>query len=149
LIKKSAWLGALIAPLTAPIVYCLLVSLFVPDVTPKLERNLESTLIALFLIFIPTSYLLSYMLGLPLITFLGRIKKLRFKYVAVSSGCLGILALGLLTLLADRFLDVTIIWKTISFADAMIFIGIGFLLGSLIGVSFFLLSGMQLKNQSA
>lgn len=146
MIKKSAWLGALVAPLTAPIVYCLLVSVFVPDITPKLERNLESTLFALFLFFIPTSYLLSYMLGLPLIIFLGRIKKLTFAYVSLSSGCLAILALSVLTLLADRFLDVTIIWESISVADVMIFISIGFLLGFLIGVSYCSLSGIKLKN---
>lgn len=146
MIKKSIWLGALVAPLTAPIVYCLWISLFVPDTTPQLERNLESTLLALFLFFVPTSYMLSYILGFPLIFFLKRIDKLTFKYVALSSGCLAILALSVLTLLADRFLDVTIIWKTISVADVMVFISIGFLSGFLIGVSYCFLSGIKLKN---
>ena len=100
--KRSVWIGALFAPLSAPILYMVFVLIFVPDTTPKHERTVETALVALIFGFIPAIYLLSFVFGAPLIYTLKRLKKLSFFWIVSFAAPLGAIAFSCFIIVMSR-----------------------------------------------
>ena len=143
--KRSIWLGATLAPLTAPIVYMVLVMLLVPDTSPKQERTWEVALVALTFVLIPASYFVSFVFGAPLIYVLGRLEKLSFWWVSMLAAPLGASALILLLLVAIAF-GASVQWVRVGWEDVASFLGTGATLGVVIASAFCLLAGITMPS---
>jgi hypothetical protein len=140
-VKISVWLGASLAPLTAPILYLTVVMVFVPDTTPKHEGTWEAALVSLFLFLIPASYVVSIIFGAPLIYFLGRLEKRSFWRVTALAAPLGAIALICLLLVTMAF-GATIQWARVGWEGVASFLCVGTGLGVVIAATFCFLAGI-------
>jgi hypothetical protein len=141
MMKRSVWIGALFAPLTAPVLYVMFVMLFVPDITPKHERTLGTALVALTFGFIPASYFVSFVFGAPLIYILRRFKKLSFFWVVLLAVPLGAIALSCLLIIVMAF-GAEIHWAGVGWGAVFSFLSTGALLGVVTAAGFCLMTGI-------
>jgi hypothetical protein len=139
--KRSLWIGAFFAPLTAPILYVVFVMLFVPDSTPKHERNLEAALVALSFGLIPASYLVSFVFGAPLIYILRRFGKLSFLWVVSLAAPLGAVAISCLLIVIMAF-GAEVHWEGLKWGEVISFLSTGAVLGIVIASGFCLMTGI-------
>ena len=84
--KRSLWLGYLIAPLTGPLLYAI-IALFIPSITENKEFSFESWFLALSLYSL-ASYIGCLILGAPLVHLLKKFNKLSFLWLAVIGSSL-------------------------------------------------------------
>ncbi len=150
--KKRLILGAAIAPLSAPVLYVLFVMLFLPDHTPKQERTWEAALQMLAFFFIPTSYIISYFFGAPLIYILKRLKRLSFWPVLLISLPFGAAAI-------IGFLIVILMSSPVNYRDFKGWQDVaqsvstgaipGAILGLIIALTFCLISGITTRPDQA
>lgn len=84
--KRSIWLGYVIAPITAPLLYSVF-SLFIPEVTGNKDFSIISWFISVTF-FIVASYIACFIFGAVLIFLLKRFKKYTFLWVVVCGSSL-------------------------------------------------------------
>lgn len=84
--KRSPWLGYSIAPFTAPLLYGIII-LFFPAVYEKEEFSAEVWFLSIAL-YVFVSYVICFIVGVPLIILLKKIKKLTFTWLAFIGSCL-------------------------------------------------------------
>lgn len=144
-LKRRVWLGALLAPLTAPILYVLFIMLFVPDTTPKHERSWETALVALSVGLIPSSYLVNLVFGAPLIYILMRFEKLSFMWVVSLAAPLGAIALICLLVLTIAF-GAEVHWEAIKWHEITSFLSTGAGLGVISAAVFCHLAGITMPS---
>lgn len=94
--KRSFWLGYSIAPFTAPLLYGIII-LFFPTVYEKEEFSAEAWFFSLAL-FIFISYVICFIVGVPLIILLQKIKKLTFAWLAIIGSILYALIINFIIL---------------------------------------------------
>lgn len=80
-LKCNNWFGYLIAPLTGPLLYGIIV-LFIPSVTSSKEFGAESWLLSISL-FILASYVIALIIGAPLLLLLRKYNKLSFWWASL------------------------------------------------------------------
>jgi len=138
-IKGSPRLGALLAPLAAPLVYEAFVLVFLPDVTPKQERTLAASM-TFYLIFTPACYIASFGLGIPLIKVLRRLGKLTFRRVALMGIPLGVVAFAVF-LLALLSFGATVEWSGMPSC-----LGVGCVIGFSVATAYCLIAGVTTRS---
>jgi len=92
--SRPLWLGFIVAPLSAPLLYALWHAFFFVDASPKQEASEAYPLVMAF-VFVPASYVASLAVGLPLVLVLRRAKILTFWSVASLALPLGAAAMTL------------------------------------------------------
>lgn len=140
------WLGAFLAPLTAPVVYVAFVLAFLPDDTQKHEITWEVVIMAAAFGFIPASYLVSVVFGAPLLYVLGRLEKLSVWWVTILAAPLGAISLVCIMLVTMAF-GATVHWERVGWTEIVSFLCTGALLGVCIAISFCLIVGPNSLKQ--
>ncbi|HEU0264164.1 MAG TPA: hypothetical protein VFR01_00395 [Geobacterales bacterium] len=122
--KRSAWLGTLVAPPVVSLAYVAIVALL-PDPTPKGDRTLGALFGALFIFFIPASYLASLLFGAPLYYLLKRWGKLSFAWLVALAAPLGVVAVSFCLAAMVVLFDGTVLWGDIGWGKV-----VGYVAGS-------------------
>lgn len=133
--KRSPWLGFAIAPATAPVFYGIL-ALFISDVTQKKEFGATSWFISI-LFFTLVSYVVSFMLGFPLLKVLKKYKKVTVMWVV---GCGAVLYAISLYVVLFHIMGAEIIGEPLPVIGTILLVGFG--LGVLVSSVFCLISGI-------
>ena len=137
--KRSLWLGYLIAPSTGPFLYGIML-LFFPATYENKEFSAETWFLSVS-IFILASYMACFLIGMPLIILLKKYKKLTFNWLAIlGSGLYAfIINFVLFVVMEPRILDniYIIVLKTSL---------IGFVMGMVIITVFSYLAGITWRS---
>jgi hypothetical protein len=145
--KRRIVLGAIVAPLSAPVLYLFFVMLFVPDWTPKQERTLETALLFLAAAVL-SSYVMSFLLGAPIVYLLKRFRLLQLRWVIGASIPFGIIGLWLLYLVAVLPLTRPDT-DGVAWSQLWSLLATGAILGSVIAVTFCAVSGITRQADRA
>ena len=92
--KTRMWLGILLAPLVAPILYQLGLILFEYKIVGDLETLINQAFLPLLIIALPISYGAMLFIGLPLIWILKRMHYLNFFVLTICSAIFGSLIMA-------------------------------------------------------
>ncbi len=143
--KRAFWRGAMIAPLSVPVVYGLWALFFWHDPTPKEEfSDFSSSTIFAWLFAMATltllSYIVTWMIGFPLIVTLKRLRRLSFQRVVISSAFISAAVFGvlLLPLLALSSKAPDEIWSLLTRVA-----GMGTIAGTLVSTTFCFSAGIR------
>ena len=147
-LKRPLWIGFSLAPLAAPLLYALWALFFWTDPTPKQEfSGFDSYAISVwvfsFVLQTLTSYVISAVVGIPLILTLRRFNKLFFWWVVLLATLLGAIALVgvffLVLAIADEF-------KGNIWFEILRFLGVGGAFGFSVATLFCLLVGIAVPS---
>lgn len=118
--KRSIWLAYIVAPLSGPLLYGIIV-LFIPDFTNKKEFSAVAWIVSLTF-FTGISYIAWLIFGSSLIFILKKINKLTFWWVVVPGTVLYAVALYLLLF---AIMGVEIIDNKKIAIGSILFVGVG------------------------